>query len=63
RKVPLGELLQATAHVKGDSAGQENTEKQHPGVGNVRYYNGQRRHSALGYLASRTYINREVSLP
>lgn len=29
----------------------------------VEYYNGQRRHSALGYLAPRTYINREVSLP
>ena len=29
----------------------------------VNYYNGQRRHSALGYLAPRTYINREVSLP
>jgi len=29
----------------------------------VDYYNAQRRHSALGYLAPQTYINREVSLP
>ena len=29
----------------------------------IEYYNEQRRHSALGYLAPRTYINREVSLP
>ena len=29
----------------------------------IAYYNEQRRHSALGYLAPQTYINREVSLP
>jgi transposase InsO family protein len=29
----------------------------------VEYYNVQRRHSALGYLAPRTYIKREASLP
>jgi len=29
----------------------------------VEYYNVQRRHSALKYLAPRTYIKREVSLP
>jgi len=29
----------------------------------IQYYNAQRRHSTLGYLAPRTYINQEVTLP
>jgi transposase InsO family protein len=29
----------------------------------IEYYNAQRRHSTLGYLAPQTYINQEVTLP